>query len=587
MLSTGFFFGSIDRAGAGPVQESAPIVIESSSRDHTGIDNALNRVLTYFARIDGEVERIENGTAWIRVKGQVNLVNEMRFSVFREGGVFHHPVTNDPIGTSEEFVGRIELKDDMPVDGLFPCSIVNGDIHSKDKIRITSSKIKLAFFQDRSSDWAISELFYDALQKSGRFEVQEAYTSTYETEILTGLARDLGADVVLMFSTSSAKKSTIINIKLYWTRDSKMFSSIEEPLDPDDIEVTPDDTTSLSRSSGKPGLQKIYELDGGNLFAIGDTMGNGKDNVVIGDGNKVVIYSVNDELQETWSVNGPRSSNIISIDMLDVNNNGRSEIFVTALTKKKQIRSFVIEYDLDRGYQKVMQNNPYFFRVRGNDLLMQKFGRVRTYSGPVYEAEWSDGKYRKKSRLKLAEDINIYGFTSIDWDGTGQSQLVSINDKGFLRLYNSEGKVEWEGDRSFGKPEISFSKEIGTIMEYEEWFVRGRLMTVAAGKGEALVVINRVPAYSVLPGIGSRGGEVYLLWRENGIIHEKLIQKEIPGSITDYLIKGDDMFLISKGSTISNIKNIASGKSRKNSLLFHIKLAPDKIISVSRDQKSK
>jgi hypothetical protein len=574
-----------NRAEVGPEQGSAPIVIESSSDDFVGIGNARNRVLAYFNRVDGSVENVDNGSALIRVTGQTRLIKGMRFSVFRDGGIFHHPVTNEPIGSSDEYIGRMEVTDDEPADGLYLCAILHGGISAGDKIRITSSRIKLAFFQDRSSEWTISELFYDALNKTGRFEILESFTSTYEPEVLSEIARKLGAEAVLLFSTSSVKKSNNVHIKLYWAEDASMFSQINEPLTQETVEVTPDNMKAFPASPGKEGLQKIYELDGGHLFAVGDADGDGRENVVIGDSNNVIIYAVNDVLKKMWSVKGPGSGNILSIDMLDANNNGRQEMFVTVLVKNSQIRSFVIEYDPERGFHKVAQNIPYFLRVTGNSLLMQKFGQSRTFSGPVYEGTWRDGTYRTGNKLKLFDDVNIYGFTYVDLHGTGQSQLISIDDKGFLTLYDHKGGIEWEGGRSFGKPEISFRREISSDMEYIEWFVRGRLMTMATDRKEALVVLNRIPASSIMPELGSRGGEVYLLWNENGVMQQKLIQKEIPGSITDYLIKDNNMFLISRGSTLSNIKNIASGKSKKSSLFFHFKLHLDELKSLNTEQE--
>ncbi len=575
-----------NRGAAGPEPGSAPIVIESSSEDFVGIGNARNRVLAYFNRVDGSVEKVDNGSAFIRVTGQTRLIMGMRFSVFREAGIFHHPVTNEPIGSSDEYIGRIEVTDDEPADGLYTCAILSGGISAGDKIRITSSRIKLAFFQDRSSDWTVSELFYDALNETGRFEILESFTSTYEPEVLTELAGKLGAEAVLLFSTSSVKKSKNLHIKLFWAEDAKIFSQIDEPLTQKSVELTSDNTKTFPASSGEEGLQKIYELDGGHLFAIGDADGDGRENVVIGDSNNVIIYSVNDVLKEKWSAKGPRSGSILSIDMLDANNNGRREIFVTALVNNSRIRSFVIEYDPDRGFHKVAENIPYFLRVTGNSLLMQKFGQSGTFSGPVYEGLWREGKYRTGSKLKLFDDVNIYGFAYVDLLGNGQSQVISIDDKGFLKLYDHKGGIDWESGRSFGKPEISFRREISSDMEYSEWFVRGRLMTMAMDRKEALVVINRIPASSILPELGSRGGEVYLLWKENGVMQQKLIQKEIPGSITDYLIKDNNMFLISRGSTLSNIKNFASGKSRKSSLFFHFKFDPDELKSLNTDQKN-
>ena len=584
-LTSVVILGSGNRAIAGPVMESAPIVIESSSDAYVGIGNARDRVLAYFNQVRGSVENVDEGYAWVKVDGEASIIRGMRLSVFRDGGIFYHPVTNDPIGALDEYKGKIEIIDEGDVDGLYKCEIVNGEIRAGDRIRITSSRIKLAFFQDRASDWTISELFHDALKKTARFEILESFTSRYEPAALTELSRKLGAEAVLMFSTSSVKREKKINIKLYWAEDSKMFSEIEEPLNQGKFDAVKDETDSLSTDSGKSGLQKIYELDGGNLFVIGDADGDGRDNVVIGDDNKIVIYEVHDELQEMWSVKGPRSGKIVSIEMLDVNKNGIPEIFVTTLVRNSLVRSFVLEYGPERGFQKIVQNSPYFFRVTGDDLLMQKLGRMSFFSGPVYEGDWRDGTYRTGSKLKLSDDVNIYGFTYVDWDGTGENRLISINDRGFLKLYDKKGRMQWESDISFGKPEISFRRELGTDMEYEEWFIRGRLMTIAGDKGEALVILNRIPVSSIMPEFGSKGAEVYALWNEKGEMQVRLIQKEIPGAITDYFIKDDNIFLISKGSTLSNIKNMVSGKSKKSSLLFHFKIDVDEIKSGNRTDK--
>ena len=146
-LTSLVLLGAGNRVIAGPVQESAPIVIQSSSDDFVGIGNARNRVLAYFIRVDGSVEKVDKESAFIRVKGQSRLIAGMRLSVFREGGIFHHPVTNEPIGSSDEYIGRIEVTDDEPADGFYTCAILSGGVSTGDKIRIRHPGLNLPFFR--------------------------------------------------------------------------------------------------------------------------------------------------------------------------------------------------------------------------------------------------------------------------------------------------------------------------------------------------------------------------------------------------------------------------------------------------------
>jgi hypothetical protein len=95
------------------------------------------------------------------------------------------------------------------------------------------------------------------------------------------------------------------------------------------------------------------------------------------------------------------------------------------------VKSFVLEYDPAEGYKKIKDNMPYFLRVSGKTLLMQKFDTGRIFSGAVYEAEWKDGNYQPKRQLVLPPDVNIYGFTFADWQNNGMYHLVTFDDNGY------------------------------------------------------------------------------------------------------------------------------------------------------------
>ncbi|MEF9426562.1 MAG: hypothetical protein L0956_05080, partial [Candidatus Mariimomonas ferrooxydans] len=181
-----------------------------SSADLTGGDNAIHKardsVLSYFYPQSGVITGVENGTVNVKFSTEEKLRKGMRFSVFREGKPFYHPVTKEPMGKTEELIGRIEISEVQPGidhenDGSCLCRIVRGSLEIGDTVRITSSRIKLAFFQDKKADWSLSEVFYEALKESGRFDILESYTKNYEPDELSEAARGLGAEAVLMFST--------------------------------------------------------------------------------------------------------------------------------------------------------------------------------------------------------------------------------------------------------------------------------------------------------------------------------------------------------------------------------------------------
>jgi hypothetical protein len=72
----------------------------------------------------------------------------------------------------------------MRPDGLYICTVIKGDVKAGDLARISTSKIKLAFFQERKSDWTLSEAFYSSIKDSERFEILESYTPAYKPEDL-------------------------------------------------------------------------------------------------------------------------------------------------------------------------------------------------------------------------------------------------------------------------------------------------------------------------------------------------------------------------------------------------------------------
>ncbi|MBI4847999.1 MAG: VCBS repeat-containing protein [Nitrospirae bacterium] len=564
-----------------PASEAAP---QNTEADNP-VKSLKETVLAYFSPVSGVVTDVADGVVRIRLDGEVSVNKGMRFSVFRKGRPFYHPITNELIADMEDFTGTVEVKDEKQGEGLYACSIVQGDVKAGDTIRISTSKVKLAFFQDKKSDWKLSEDFYSAIKDSGRFEILESYAPSSSTEDLVKLAKGLGAEVMLLFSTSFKDEKKFITTRLYWTEDAKMFADIEEAAGGAVNMLAPAEEFLTSSLSNKEPWGS-YKLAGGQLIAAGDVDNNGITELVVSDGKNISIYNLKEDLQELWSISGNIPERHLSIDVMDINNNGKAEIFVTSMIEGSaiktndvrvkddmRIKSFVLEYDPSSGYKRIKDDIPYFLRVSGRTLLMQKFTPGRIFDGAVYEAEWKDGDYQPKRPLDLPAGINVYGFTYIDWQEKGQKQIMTFDDKGYLMMYDYNGHLMWQSDKSCGAPYLTFESETGSIANpTKKWAVRGRLISVKTGRGQEIITVDRVPVAPNVPGLGTGGGEARSFWWNGSAMEEKVLLSELSGTATDYWIEGKKLFIVAKGNLMTFVRNAVTGELSKGSILYYYHL---------------
>jgi len=567
-----------------------PLRLDASRQGDRTIEGPVaavrDGVLSYFPPVKGVVREVSGGYVGVYVGPGVELQKGARLSVFREDGPFYHPVTKEPLGMIEVPVGRIEVVERRA--DLYVCSRIRGDIRAGDIARITSSRIKLAFFQQRRAEWAISEEFYGLLRGSGRFEILEAYTKTFEPRRLLDIARDLGAEVMLILDTPLKGGERFLEARLYWVEDGRLFAHLREPVDRgpswastprmEGLDLGPIDTEPWGN----------YDIGTGELIAMGDVDGDGSDELIVSDGTDIMIYTFKDEPRRIWSIEGRAGERHLSIDALDMNNNGRAEIFVTSIKGSEgmltgdessfslpdtgSLSSFIIEYLPGEGYRRIKEEVPYFFRVVNGRLLMQGFSRNEIFSGPVYEARWKDGEYRPDRPLSsLPEGINIYGFTYIDWRGNGDRYLLSFDTDGYLNLYRAGERV-WRSKESYGRFYLTFEQTASSIVNpVKRWSIKGRLITIRTDKGEECIVIKKNPVLSVAPGLGYRDFNVYSLWWDGDVMERRLIMGNLSGTPTDYLLRGDDLFIIAHGGLFSFVRNALSGDFSRGTRLYYYK----------------
>ncbi|HBH61285.1 MAG TPA: hypothetical protein DDX85_06000, partial [Nitrospiraceae bacterium] len=545
-------------------------------------------VLGYFMPVSADIIHVEDRTVQVRPGGAIHVRKGMRFSVFREGAPFYHPVTNALIGRAEDFVGRIEITGGDTVEGVYPGMIISGDVREGDNARISSSRIKIAFFQDRKADWSVSEAFYGALKDSGRFEFVEAYTPDYSADTVSRLARGLGAEAALIFSTPEKNGKRFINIKLYWAEDAGVAGEIEQAARSDDG-ISPPEEEFIPGVFQETRPWRTFSLPGGLLIAMGDVDGNGSNEFAVSDGRNIRIYSVTEDFRELWNIKTEGEGSHLSLDILDVNNNGRAEIFVTSavnpgtittaeggLSKDDmRLNSFILEYDPAEGYKRISENIPYFLRVLGKTLLMQRYSSTRIFGGPVYKAKWDGSQYQPSVPFVLPEGANIYGFAFVDWKNEGHADVMTYDNDGYLCLYNDNRVLKWKSEKSYGPFTFSFESRIRSLANpVLKWSVRGRLAVVKTARGQEIVAVSREQVLSVLPALGTHKAEVYSLWWDGEVMDRKLIMNEIYGSVTDYWIQGRELFLVARAGLSTFLGRLTEGEFSASSILFYYNFGP-------------
>lgn len=581
--------GAVSPAGSFG-QESKPALDTEKVKDNNPVYTVRDSVLSYFLPVNGTVMSIKKGQAKVNFSAGEELKKGMRFSVYRKGVPFSHPVTKEIVGSTEEFAGRIEIIKALAGSGIYLCRVVSGNPKAGDVVRITASKIKLAFFQDKKAEWTISEVFYNALKDSGRFEILDSYTTSYEPDRLSGIARGLGAEAVLIFSTPSDSGSRFLDVKLFWAEDAEMFGEFKEIFSAEIVRefTAEDEFISVNLSGTEP--WGSYELVEGELIAEGDVDGDGKGELVVSDGNNIRIYRLSGEPQELWLIKGGVKEKHLSLDVLDLNDNGRAEIFVTSLidevrdtdiadseivrkAKDNRIGSFVLEYDSSGGYRKIWDRAPYIFRVLGKTLFMQNFRPSSAIAGPVYKGKWKDGNYQTDEPVVLPDGVNIYGFCFVDWQADGHSHVLAFDDYGYLNLYNT-GELIWRSKESYGKFDNSFKVNRYSLVNQEEkWYVKGRLVPVKTERGQEVIVVKKEPLLSKVPGLGYKKSEVYALWWDGDLMNKTLVLEGIKGTVTDYLVERDNLFLIARPSLFLHLRKSLSGDFIKKSILYYYSLS--------------
>lgn len=317
---------------------------------------------------------------------------------------------------------------------------------------------------------------------------------------------------------------------------------------------------ALGSSFIRPGMDTAGDFSKSQNFNmalqamdIGDVDGDGQDEIVLADRNRVEIYRKDEtRLIKVGAFAGQARYKIHAITVADLNGNGRAEIVVSAADVKTP-NSAIFEWD-GKGFMPVVENAPWYLRAMpmpGEGLVLagQKSSMTRAIESGLFRLQINGNAVAAEDKLTVPDVVNLFEFSVADLDNDGSKEIIAIDEYDRLKVMRSGGTVLWQSDEHFGgstrfiggEEAFETSRLITGNDTDERLYIPSRII-IADINNDSLpdVVLNKnlSSASRVLKNMKNYpSGEIHALtW--NGISLSELWRtRKIDGYIADYQLK--------------------------------------------------
>jgi len=524
-------------------------------------DDPINRLkdstLKFFHPVTGQITGVEGNKIVMDIGLKNEIMPGMRLNILSEGEPFIHPVTKEMLGRVESVTGKVEVKDAQPEisTGL----LVEGKAKAGDKVRISGTKVKVLFCQDKKIDWYLADEFYRKLKDTGRIEMIDTSLETGDETLALNDARKLGAEIVLMLTSNEADKGTLVKEKLIWVSDGSVFFETEVKVDVAYAKELKFGEEYFAPRTGEAVL--MYSLPFGARFvATGDFDGDGKQEIILSTGKDARAYLPAADLQLLWEIKGKVTDDHLWIDAIDLNRNGKDEVVITSM-RSGDVYSDI--YELEGSEFKKIWEGKYFLRKIGTGLVAQAYSVSDGFTGDIVSLVW-EGDYKTSEKIKLPKGVNIYDFTFIE--GADKEKMVFCYDEtGFLNLYDAKGVRTWRSKTNTGGFLTTFKKETSVVfLDKGEWTVKDRLIP----RNREVLGVQRVPLAEMAKGIGYKSSRIKNYWWNGFSMDEGVLVDGIKGTLLDYALAGDKMIVLASPFLGVKFENILKGENPLGAMLY-------------------
>ncbi len=525
-----------------------------------GEDNPLKplseQAVKYFKSASLTITGVTKASITLERAADSELAVGSRLEIFRPGETFYHPVTNEPLGRFEKPVGTAEVI--SKTTGSYVAVVLSGTPLKGDIVRITKSKIRALFYQAKKMDWFLGDAYYRELRDTQRFELIDTPLDDDDIVKLTAEAGRLQTEVLIFVDSVVEQDKKYLRQRFFWTKDGKELLSGKSLFTDAYLDQLASVSDFFVASISEPMLTFTLPMSS-ELIAIGDLNGDGTEEILIGHGSDITVYKPGVDLLKLWEYDGKRLGENFYMDVLKTETKG---LVVISTLVSDGAHSYV--YELNGNDFRELWHSKGFLRVIKDTLYYQSWSYYDGYEGNVQTMKY-DGKFNKTGDLKLPKGVNIYDFAILE-DVDKKERVVFFYDKdNHINLVDSQGVRIYRSKNDMGGYNKEYKKATATsITDTGNWHVSDKLYMT----GRKVTAVKRVPITSTTTSLGFKESSV-ISYRYGGLsLEENVLIGDVSGTILDYAIYKDKVYVLSRPVLGIKAANILKGENPLISILY-------------------
>ena len=473
-----------------------------------GVERMVRQIEPLFPVLEGYVLSAKGDRVAIDLKRGQPVRPGQTLQLIRYGADITHPVTKKVIGREETDLGQIQIKEVRKDYSLAQVITPGVKAIKGNGVRSVFKKIKImvppvqAEAGIEGNPQTLGLEIEARLNRHVRFTVPSFDLSIWmlENEIplssltrpenLTRLRKQIKSDAILLTQIRSIKGKTVLSYRLVSSSDGSVLKKARvliHSLQSSPVPSAPEQGVQSDLRAEK-GLFRFVDKHDFEFelvdFAVGDLRGNGSKDYVIIDDHRVMIYRYQKgQFKQVGQVKLQEGVHkFLSVDVADINGNGRDEIFVTD-SMGDNLSSFVLEVvPGKKGLTRIWEDVNLYFRVlRDFDgpplLISQKPGFEKPFQPGIHKMHPVSGGYSVESELSLSvgdyRGLTLYGLALGGITPSKSKETIFLDSDYHLRVYSPGGRLLVSSEEYFGHDprsiEVGLKEQVaGTFIDYPD-----------------------------------------------------------------------------------------------------------------------
>lgn len=282
-------------------------------------------------------------------------------------------------------------------------------------------------------------------------------------------------------------------------------------------------------------------------LSVGDIDGDGANETVFIDQNRIYAYRFeNNRLVKIAEFQKSRFSHFLTVDVADINGNGKAEIFITNYAKlSERPISFVIEY-AESDFALLTQNAGWYYRVISESanrpiLLAQEHEEDSRFSKRIHVLAFENGRYVSVDKVTPPKDLTIYEMTFASNVRDRSRMYIAYGRNHEIAALSAGGESVWNSGKYFDGSLNYFEYTDRQNKEKSRHYIPQRILfadTAGNVNYEVIAARNVDASLGLLPKIKTfKNGYIsFMEWDDTYTLRSKWRTAEIRGYISDLAV---------------------------------------------------